>query len=700
MVEAGSDNCFHFGPPTELPSKVLAKRGKPASLEVRPKSDDCSLRGSSSKLRQNFTQVNATDVSMVETNTEDSKLMSSSASQAKGKCDLFPLRTGSGDVLNSRTSSKESTSPKILGALQSVSSFVATFSFKRKNMGLPDERPPEVLRGIFDALSCGMDHIPGRALDLFLSGPRHQATLPPTCEETIRLFNAECGRPAQERCLDFPGFLDLLKRDDIDVLMPRNMAVKIRKIRCAVANDNINQVVSRISHVGTRDLNFEEDSGTKWYIAAIDPVAFSMILLNALVIGVSCDYWKDWPGWVWVDHGFTAFFLLELLVKIKNQSVRKYFWGQDWKWNIADFLMLLLALFDSLLIIVVNASDSLQPFKLMRLVQLARITRLVRLLRFKFFKELLLLVNGVLAGFRTLLWAIILLGFIIFFLGVLMRRSLGEWCIEGTLATNEKLCHGPHLKTYGEKMFSSIGLSCLTVFRCFTDGCSSPDGTPLMLHIYSDIEYGPYIVLAYAMCFLFVTFGLFNLIMAIFVENTMTLAKLDERKRHKLRHLHEVYVARKLKKLVMKVCLQHNNDGANVSKSSDDVFNTPTGCVPVGLNLQITRDGFAKAMADSKVEELLEDLGISVVDYMDLFDALDADGSGTLDVYELAEGFMKLRGQAEKSDIVAAVLAIRSLQKSMTQLENVVLTNKRLLSEQATVKSTLSGFDAVSHQIE
>merc|ERR1712154_139618 len=62
----------------------------------------------------------------------------------------------------------------------------------------------------------------------------------------------------------------------------------------------------------------------------------------------------------------------------------------------------------------------------------------------------------------------------------------------------------------------------LTVFRCFTDGCSAFDGTPLQHHLH--LKYGLPVFVVYYILFLFVTIGIFNLIMAIFIERVLDAA--------------------------------------------------------------------------------------------------------------------------------------------------------------------------------
>ena len=154
---------------------------------------------------------------------------------------------------------------------------------------------------------------------------------------------------------------------------------------------------------------------------------------------------------------------------------------------------------------MLQATDSslLFFFMLMRLMQLMRISRIVRLLRFVFFKELLLMIQGISAGFRKLFWAIVFLLFVIFALGMLMRQTLGKWCLE-----EDPYCNNEHLIMNSEILFSFVPRSCFTIFRCLTEGCSSVDGTPLLIHIYDNGYFGAGMVILYMLVYLWVTFGL------------------------------------------------------------------------------------------------------------------------------------------------------------------------------------------------
>merc|ERR1719499_608275 len=88
---------------------------------------------------------------------------------------------------------------------------------------------------------------------------------------------------------------------------------------------------------------------------------------------------------------------------------------------------------------------------------------------------------------------------------------------------------------------------------------------------------------------------------------------------------------------------------------------------------QVTREMFSDVMLDPEVHALFDDLEVHITDRGELFDIIDADGNGSVDVSELILGILKLRsGGADKSDMVATILGIRAIQKTAMSLVDVV----------------------------
>merc|ERR1712046_404306 len=68
------------------------------------------------------------------------------------------------------------------------------------------------------------------------------------------------------------------------------------------------------------------------------------------------------------------------------------------------------------------------------------------------------------------------------------------------------------------------------------DGCSAYSGTPLQHHLY--MAYGAPVIFGYFLVYLFMTIGIFNLIMAIFIERV--LASAAQRKQEELGSRNEI----------------------------------------------------------------------------------------------------------------------------------------------------------------
>jgi len=471
-----------------------------------------------------------------------------------------------------------------------------------------------------------------------------------------------------------------------------------------------------------------QDRIMKW----MDPFIGLVIILNAFSIGVSTDVAKGSEVWQWLEATFTLIFICELLLKVCAFGIRTYCCGPDCFWNLFDALIVLIAVFDFVFTII-GTIVNLRNFTIIRLLRFARLTKLVRVLRLKIFKELALLVNGIVAGFRTLVWAMVFLGFLQFALGVILTQTVGQslpesWdtVCDGMESQLKAACvsSAASLKSSQKELFGSVPRSMFTVFRCFTDGCASVDGTPLVPYFYN--THGIIFVGAYMIVFLFVIFGLFNLIMAVFVENTIENAKCDDARRREARSNEHVRIAKKLQEVIVMFCTSESDlpledDGSLIRKGPEvnwfrKLFSTnsspqqtqsfddqdgrrPNKSMPMmNLRMEVSHAAFIKMLRVPDVQDMLDDLDISVNSRGTLFEVLDANCNGTLEVSELVQGLLKLRGSADKGDVVASLLAIRSVQKSIRAMEVLGLHHQEAIegiaAAQQRVEAALEGMGA------
>lgn len=100
-----------------------------------------------------------------------------------------------------------------------------------------------------------------------------------------------------------------------------------------------------------------------------------------------------------------------------------------------------------------------------------------------------------------------------------------------------------------------------------------------------------------------------------------------------------------------------------------------------GLDFEFDRDQFKAMVADAHVEQLIDDLEVRVSDHVTIFDAIDANGNGLLNLHELVEGLLRLRGSTDKTDVVAALLTTRDVQQSLRSMKVDMDEGLRMLWE-------------------
>jgi hypothetical protein len=190
-------------------------------------------------------------------------------------------------------------------------------------------------------------------------------------------------------------------------------------------------------------------------------------------------------------------------------------------------------------------------------------------------------------------------------------------------------------------------------------------------------------------------FGIFNMVTAVFVEHAIESANV---KKMLITDAEKVMTAQTLRALILKLggqqvegssdfthlasvrdlpvkSLGHRSmmhrftamfgSSSNMISRSDENLGLPRMELGVELRMdgQITRDMFKRGLADPSVIALLEDLEVAVTDKTELFDVLDADASGEIDICEMVSALMKMRSSSsDKSDSVGTFLAVRATQ--------------------------------------
>jgi len=434
----------------------------------------------------------------------------------------------------------------------------------------------------------------------------------------------------------------------------------------------------------------------------------TIVLLNLAVIGISTDIAKEWRGWIFVNTVFALLFSLESVMKVYLVGAQEFGCGPERLWNVFEAALAMLAILEVALAMVSTSTES--HLSLLRVVRLARLARVIRICRLEAFSELMMMINGAVGGVKTLLWSIVLISLPLYAVALLMRETLGELqevqFEEQELAVSTLqnvsdlaaigatggLCRDTRSAAEAAAAaFKTLPWSFFSVFRCVVgQDCSSEDGKPIFLLVTK--AYGWGYGLVYCVTMLLMTFGLFNVIVAIYVENTVAAAKVQEMTAKQSRLNNYQLVAEKLHELVEITCeiweqkiAATLGDGPDVPQhlSIPGLRNSTTvharvaavkrgeSILTLASNLEITPKFLDFLKEDPRVLDILRDLDIADADIRDLFETLDVDGGGTIDTEEMIRGLTQLRGDASRSDIVGVKLVVRNLQEQLSAMQAV-----------------------------
>eukprot|EP00930_Biecheleria_cincta_P069940 TRINITY_DN57611_c0_g1_i1.p1 TRINITY_DN57611_c0_g1~~TRINITY_DN57611_c0_g1_i1.p1 ORF type:complete len:292 (+),score=58.30 TRINITY_DN57611_c0_g1_i1:1-876(+) len=285
----------------------------------------------------------------------------------------------------------------------------------------------------------------------------------------------------------------------------------------------------------------------------------------------------------------------------------------------------------------------------MRLLRLARLARLIRALRYKVFLELKLMVMGVFAGMRGLLWGFVLLMSIIYFFALVFKKTVGA----------------------EEPEFSTVIASMSTLFRCFTEGCSDYEGFPLQERLRQKYSWGFFV--AYLSMYILVGVGVFNTIMALFIDNVMN--SQAERKQQDL-SMSASKIEIELKECLCRLLLMSRTNVVPeeveqeiraLQRTMDDLASRVRAqfeCL-IAAGCHISKDAFDVWLEDAHFLDVLDRADISIHNKAVLFEVMDADMSLSLSADEVFHGLMNLRGPVTKGDVIYMSMRIRHLVKNL-----------------------------------
>merc|ERR1719362_1442035 len=475
----------------------------------------------------------------------------------------------------------------------------------------------------------------------------------------------------------------------MDILQANKSLRRMQRIRDAAIVAKVGERAASFKCIlkGFKIVELAMSKDAKTVELLVDSFVGVAILANSLFLGFSMDAESTSSGaYLVAEIVFTAIFLGEVILKIYLRGFYQQYCGKEWLTNIFDatiisadtvhlFLILAFARYYSSNSSTFNAS-------IFRVVRLVRLARILRILRSQVFKDLLSMIQGMLGGLSTLLWAVAFFVIFIYVVALVFRDTLGR-----DLGSGESDENGANNEDNRmvQLYFSSVPTSMFTIFRCSFGECSTKIGSPIFEHV-TEVHGGLWAVM-YSLFLFIVVVGIFNVISAIFVQSTMASAELLASKTKQERLDDKNRWAKNVVTLLRSFLMVARPDMEGVEEFAE-------GAATDTVLHEMMHMSFPRHVIDEVVHKdeqalhALTKLDIDPSDHKYLSDILDPANTGSISILSMVDGLKRLRGEPRRSDIITVDLMIRSSQK---KVDDIWRWSKEILRNQGTVIGTDSG---------
>lgn len=332
------------------------------------------------------------------------------------------------------------------------------------------------------------------------------------------------------------------------------------------------------------------------------------VLINAALIGCETD-WKathfdaDNPRIFFaLDGACGLFFTCELSLRMFVHGSK--FWSSpDYAWNLFDTVVVGLQIFDGIAGLLPKGMMPDNPGFVhgLRLIRLARIVRLARVLHL--LVELRTMLMSIIGSLRSLFWALVLYFMFIFVVSVYFTQTITE---------QRESAHADGRQSEGfEDLDSYYGSLWRTIFSMWSCILGGMDWAILAKLLMQEVSLSTGVVFIFFVAFCMMAMA--NVITGIFVETAMQHAEQDA----------DIHVAKKVSEMFR----QFSPHGA------------------------MSEEAFLRLAKNFKLDELFRAINVDKSDAATVFTLIDADNSGSLDTFELLDGWLRLRGSAKSIDL-------------------------------------------------
>jgi len=369
------------------------------------------------------------------------------------------------------------------------------------------------------------------------------------------------------------------------------------------------------------------------YHPVFDYFFASIIVLNSLFIGVQTHYRivniadKSEPGIFEIcEKVFAGLFFIELALRIVVLKC-DFFSRKHLMWNVFDLTLVGMSGVEMILPIFADTDDPSGGAgsigKVIRMFRMVRIIRIMRVLRF--LAELRVMVTLIIHSVRSLFWLLVLLLLILYVFSIFFTQGVTDYLLHITPDAHTKMVL---LKHYG-----GLGDSAVTLFMSITGGISWVEVVdPLW-------ETGWAFVALFLVYVFFCVFSVLNIVTGVFVDGAIQRSAQERDLR--------LEKEKEQKKIYRAMC----------TDLLQEIDTEGTGF--------ISRAQLEQAFKSDVVKYSFSVLDIDIADSNYLYDMLDLDGSGLVDMEEFVQGCLRLKGNAKSLDIHTLIHEVKQLMRKV-----------------------------------
>lgn len=357
---------------------------------------------------------------------------------------------------------------------------------------------------------------------------------------------------------------------------------------------------------------------------AFEALVGVMILLNAITIGWDSFFQPGEPRPNLLnmsEHFFTGIFLGELVLRLMAHT-----WV--WIFNLMNAFDVVLIFATGILVMWIAPAFGLfgsdvewfRKLGCLRILRLARLIRCVRMI--PFFRELWILVKGVLDSFSLLVWSWVIIGTVHFMFAVISLELVAK---SETFESDETVQH----------LFGSVPRAMFTLFQVMTFDSWSGFMRPMAKEM-------PSIMLIFGLFMGIAGIVLFNLMTAVVVKNAFDASQDDTEAQAHLKDLESKNFMMKLTEMFTE--MDEDNSGT------------------------LTIEEFTDVLDDVNFIRTMKMLDIDLEELPDIFEILD-DGDGQITTEEFIKGIMRMQGPAMNKDMLKGTRMMNTSNKDFLDME-------------------------------